>query len=82
MVIASHSLNLAISNANDLQSIRNYMGVLGTVYNFFNTLKRQEVLLRTISTNVETYTTATRIINVCPTRWIQRHESILIFLEL
>lgn len=34
---ASHSLNLAISDACDLQSIRNCMGVLSPIYNFFNT---------------------------------------------
>lgn len=78
---ASHSLNLVISDACNLQSIRNCMAVLGTVYNFFNTRKRQEVLLRTIE-NVETNTKATRHKNVCPTRWVQRHESVLIFLEL
>jgi len=36
---ASHGLNLAISDACDLQSIRNCMGILGTIYNFFNDKK-------------------------------------------
>jgi len=57
------------------------MGVLSSVYNFFNTPKRQKVLLSKIE-NIETNTKATRLKNVCPTRWIQRHESVLIFLEL
>ncbi|KAL4135146.1 hypothetical protein QTP88_006789 [Uroleucon formosanum] len=78
---ASHSLNLAISDACDLQSIRNCMGVLSSVYNFFNTHKGQEVLLSKIA-SIETNIKATRLKNVCPTRWIQRHESVLIFLEL
>lgn len=38
---ASHSLDLAISDVCDLQNIRNCVGLLGTVYNFFNTPKRQ-----------------------------------------
>jgi hypothetical protein len=63
---ASHNLNLAISDACDLQSIRNCMGVLGTVYNFFNTPKRQ-VFLSTII-NVETNAKATKLKNVCSTR--------------
>ncbi|XP_008180508.1 52 kDa repressor of the inhibitor of the protein kinase-like [Acyrthosiphon pisum] len=75
------ALNLAISDACDLQSIRNCMGALSSVYNFFNTPKRQEVLLSKIA-SIETNTKTTRLKNVCPTRWIQRHESVLIFLEL
>jgi hypothetical protein len=60
---ASHNLNLTISDACDLKSIRNFMGVLGTVYNFFNTPKRQETLLRKIA-SVETNTKATNLKNV------------------
>jgi hypothetical protein len=59
---ASHGLNLAISDAYDLQSIRNYMGVLGNLYKFFNILKRQEVLLHTIA-SIEINTKATRFKN-------------------
>jgi len=77
----SHNLNLAISDACALQSIRNCMSVLSSVYNFFNTPKRKEVILSKIA-SIETNTKATRLKNVCPTRWIQRHESVLIFLEL
>lgn len=68
---AFHSFNLAISDACVLQSIRNCLGVFGTVYNFFNTTKLQEVLLRKI-TNVETSTKTTRFKNICPTRCVQR----------
>uniref|UniRef100_A0A2S2PK90 Repressor of the inhibitor of the protein kinase n=1 Tax=Schizaphis graminum TaxID=13262 RepID=A0A2S2PK90_SCHGA len=57
------------------------MGVLSSVYNCFNTPKRQEVLLSKIA-SIETNTKATRLKNLCPTRWIQRHELVLIFLEL
>ncbi|XP_050527818.1 52 kDa repressor of the inhibitor of the protein kinase-like [Daktulosphaira vitifoliae] len=53
----SHSLNLALSNAVDVISIRNSFGVIEKVYTFFNTPKLQ----------------------FCPTRWVERHDSIIVF---
>nr|CAI5856524.1 unnamed protein product [Callosobruchus analis] len=41
---ASHSLNLALSNASEVQAIRNCVGIIEKVYAFFNTPKRQLVL--------------------------------------
>jgi hypothetical protein len=45
----SHSLNLAISNSAEVSSIRNCFGVTEKIYTFFNTPKRQLVLLECIS---------------------------------
>lgn len=78
---ASHSLNLAISDACEISFIRNCIGSLGSVYNFFNTPKRQTVLKNCID-EMAPESTATRLKQLCPTRWIQRHESVLVFLEL
>ena len=47
---AAHSLNLAVSNSCDLPPIRNCMGTIASVYNFFNAPKRQNVLQSTITT--------------------------------
>lgn len=44
----SHSLNLAISDACDVKSIRNAVGIIQTIYNFFHTAKRQAVLQNSI----------------------------------
>ena len=38
---AAHSLNLAVSNSCDLSPVRNCMGTIASVYNFFNAPKRQ-----------------------------------------
>lgn len=78
---ASHSLNLAISDACEISFIRNCIGSLASVYNFFNTPKRQAVLQNCIDEFVP-QSTATRLKQLCPTRWIQRHEAVLVFLEL
>jgi len=44
----SHSLNLAISDACDVKSIRNAVGIIQTVCSFFNTPKRQAVLQNSV----------------------------------
>lgn len=45
---SSHSLNLVISNAYNIHSIRNTLGTIQTVGGFFNTPKRQAILQNTI----------------------------------
>ncbi|KAJ8939579.1 hypothetical protein NQ314_011074 [Rhamnusium bicolor] len=55
--------------------------MIGSIYNFFNTPKRQTVLETAID-ELESETSVTRLKQLCSTRWIQRHESVLVFLEL
>ena len=64
---AAHSLNLAVSNSCDLPPIRNCMGTIASVYNFFNAPKRQNVLRSTITTILPT-TESHRLVQVCATR--------------
>jgi hypothetical protein len=44
----SHSLNVAISDACDLKSIRNAVGIIQIVCSFFNTPKRQDDLQNSV----------------------------------
>lgn len=74
----SHSLNLAISDACDVKSIRNAVGIIQTTYNFFHTAKRQANSIEKIAPSSK----KTKLKSVCPTRWVERHEAILVFLEL
>lgn len=41
---SAHALNLAISDSCNIPDIRNTVGVISKVYNFFNTPKRQAIL--------------------------------------
>lgn len=79
---ASHSLNLAIGNAVSVIEIRNCIGIIEKVYNFFNTPKRLDVLVN----NIDKYTPDTnkrqKLRQVCPTRWVERHEAIMTMVEL
>ena len=78
---AAHSLNLAVSNSCDLPPIRNCMGTIASVYNFFNASKRQNVLRSTLTT-VLPITESQRLVQVYATRWVDRHESVSVFSNL
>jgi len=77
----SHSLNLALSNAVDLVPIRNSFGVIEKVYTFFNTPKRQIILKNQIQLLVPDIN-KTKLVQLCPTRWVERHDSIIVFNQL
>jgi hypothetical protein len=78
---SAHSLNLAISNACEVQSVRNCLGTIGKVYSFFNTPKRQ-IALSTAISEVCPNSEITKLKQMCATRWVERHNSVSSFLEL
>ncbi|XP_050064205.1 zinc finger MYM-type protein 1-like [Aphis gossypii] len=78
---SSHSLNLAISDACDMKSIRNATDTLQAIYVFFKTPKRQDVLRKTID-KIAPENKKKKLKDLCPTRWVERHESVMVFLEL
>ncbi|CAI6359458.1 unnamed protein product [Macrosiphum euphorbiae] len=75
------SLNLALSNAGDVVPIRNSFGVIEKVYTFFNTPKRQIILKNQIQLLVPDINKI-KLVQLCPTRWIERHDSIIVFNQL
>ncbi|CAI6343853.1 unnamed protein product [Macrosiphum euphorbiae] len=77
----SHSLNLALSNAAEVVPIRNAFGIIQKIYTFFNTPKRQNVLQNNIETS--TYNSnKTKLKQLCPTRWVERHDSVIIMKQM
>jgi hypothetical protein len=77
----SHSLNLALSNAAEVVPIRNAFGILEKIYTFFNTPKRQDILQHNIETS--TYNSnKTKLKQLCPTRWVERHDSVIILKQM
>lgn len=78
---ASHSLNLAISDACSISQVRNCMGTIAKICNFFRTPKRQNVLKQKLEdSNIDTK--KQKLKQLCATRWIERHDSVLTYLEL
>lgn len=78
---SAHSLNLAVSDACLLKPIRNCMGTISSVYKFLNTPKRQIVLKDCINLLVPE-SNRNRLRQMCPTRWVERHDSVLVFIQL
>lgn len=78
---AAHSLNLAVSSSCELQSIRNCMGLVEKMHCFFNTPKRNNVLLETIA-NSNLNPLAKSLKRLCATRWVERYTAINDFIEL
>jgi len=72
---AAHSLNLAVSSACEVQSVRNCMGIMGKMHNFFNSPKRNNVLLETI-TNSNLNPSTKSLKRLCVTRWVERYTAI------
>ena len=78
----SHSLNLAVSDACTVAPIRNCMGTLGNICTFFaSSAKRRDALKQSIGKECPD-SSATRLRQLCPTRWIERHDAVMVFLDL
>lgn len=70
-----------LSDSCNLPEIRNCLGVVGKLYDFFNTPKRQNIL----TSNIEKYCPESKkqkLIQMCATRWLERHDSINVVVEL
>lgn len=78
---AAHSLNLAGSTASGIQPIRNCLGIIEKYYVFFNTTKRQNVLLTNIG-NSDKDPKVKTLKRLCATRWVQRYDAVTDFIEL
>ena len=79
---SSHCLNLCISEGCSVQGVRNCMGTIESAYNFFNTPKRQAVLTTQIEMMENDNRRKEKLKRMCPTRWIERHDSVQSFVEL
>jgi len=67
----SHSLNLSLSRTINVQSLRNCFGNIKEIISFFNSsAKRNFTLKQKLNSQLH---------SLCETRWVQRHESLLIF---
>lgn len=78
---AAHTLNLAVSKASNIQPIKNCLSIIEKLNNFFNTPKRNDVLLNCIKNANETPNAKT-LKRLCATRWIQRYDAVNDFAEL
>lgn len=78
---SAHSLNLAVSTASDIKPIRNCLGIIEKAFKFFNTPKRNSILLHEIE-NSDHEPNVKQLKRLCATRWVQRYDAVNDFSEL
>lgn len=83
MYCSAHNLNLSVSSACNIQGIRNTMNTIETCYNFFNTPKRQHFFSTHLDKQKQNESSSQKqkLKRLCPTRWIERCNSIETFYE-
>ncbi|CAG9797665.1 unnamed protein product [Chironomus riparius] len=77
----SHSLNLVLTNSCNIALLKNCNDTIKQIFNFFNSPKRQHTLSESIEEKC-LESTKKKLKNVCPTRFIERHQTTATFLEL
>ena len=79
---ASHRLNLALSNAMSIPMVKNCLGVVNELANFFrNHPNANKTLQDAISVHAPE-SRKRRLLRLCETRFIERHDSVLTFVEI
>lgn len=79
----NHRLNLVLSAAAQQRDIRNTLGIIQKTCTFIrSSAKRIALLEDSVASNVEIETRRKRLKQLCPTRWVERHDAVLVFKEL
>ncbi|CAF1444319.1 unnamed protein product [Rotaria sordida] len=83
---SNHCLNLALVDSSSISQIRNMMGTIKEIINFFtDSPKRMHAFRSEIMDYKGEYiclTNKKRLLGLCDTRWVDRNSSIETFLEL
>ncbi|XP_050066136.1 52 kDa repressor of the inhibitor of the protein kinase-like [Aphis gossypii] len=79
---ANHRLNLVLSKASTVPSIRNTVGIITNIYNFLRDSALRTQLLNEKITELFPHQKAVKAKKLCETRWVERHDGILHFLEI
>lgn len=77
----SHSLNLCVSDSTKIQGIRNAFGVISEVCNFFHRSAKQSTILADKIKELKPKAKQTKLKTLCETRWVARHDAVLMFKE-
>ncbi|XP_025407219.1 zinc finger MYM-type protein 1-like [Sipha flava] len=78
---SAHSLNLAVSKSCSVPAIRDCLGTISQIRDFFIYPKRKSVLIHKIEKSSETPSKKT-LKRSCETRWIERYHAVHDFFEL
>lgn len=73
----AHCLNLCLNDASKVQQVRNTLGIVQEISAFFRVSAKRSYILRQ-KLEPKAFSGLKKF---CETRWVERHESILIFVE-
>lgn len=79
---ANHRLNLVLSKASTVPSIRNTVGIITNTYNFLRESALRTQLLSEKIIELFPSQKAVKAKKLCETRWVERHDGFLHFLEI
>lgn len=79
---SSHNLNLCLSDASKIPSIRNCMGIISEVCAFFHISAKRTELLKSAIIECCPEQKKKKLISLCETRWVERHDSVFFFKEI
>ena len=79
---ASHCLNLAVVKSLTVTSVRNMMGVIGRVYQFFAAHPKRQGALESAISQAQPSSKVHKLKDMCRTRWIQRIDAADVFKRL
>ncbi|KAK4874058.1 hypothetical protein RN001_013418 [Aquatica leii] len=82
MHCAAHKLNLAVVKACSLPSVRNMMGVAGSVTNYVRESAKRLELIKEAFLEKHPKKKSVKLKSLSDTRWLERHDAFLQFKEL
>ena len=72
---AAHCLNLSLSKACSVAYIRQALDTIGEIANFVRESSKRSSLMKEKITQMCSHHTKTKLISLCETRWIERHDA-------
>ena len=79
---AAHQLNLSIVAACKIQAFRNAESCIGEIARFFKFSPKWQQLLDKVMESINPSPKAKKLKDACTTRWVERIDSYIVFLEL
>ncbi|GBO21990.1 repressor of the inhibitor of the protein kinase [Araneus ventricosus] len=79
---SSHILNLCLSDASNIPSIRNCMGVIKEVCRFFHMSAKRTEILKSMISDCCSEQRKKKLISLCEKLWVERHDSVFLFKDI
>ncbi|CAF3411414.1 unnamed protein product, partial [Rotaria sp. Silwood2] len=79
---SNHSLDLVLAYACSLQLIKSFFGTVKSIIKFISSSPKRKKLLAQAIESTTTETRRRHLVRLCDTRWVEKHNSIIVFKQL